>query len=58
MMTKRFDISSSSSVPQPQNDLLNNKLSEILKEQHSLQLRKEELERMVRSFFFHSILYK
>ena len=42
-MTKRLDVSSQSSQ-----DLLSNRLIEILKERHELQIRTQELQRMVR----------
>jgi hypothetical protein len=48
-MTKRLDTPPI--IPsQPQNDPLSNKLMEILKERHALQLRTQELERMVKQF--------
>jgi hypothetical protein len=46
LMTNRLDISSPMQV-----DPLSNKLMEILKERHALQLRTQELERMVRVFY-------
>jgi hypothetical protein len=49
-MTKRLDTLSSM-TPQIQDDPLSNKLMEILKERHALQVRTQELERMVRHFF-------
>ena len=49
-MTKRFDIPSSTASP-PQEDLLANKLMKISKERHALQLRTQELERMVKYLF-------
>ncbi len=48
-MTKRFDTPPII-ASQPQNDPLSNKLMEILKERHALQLRTQELERMVKQF--------
>jgi len=51
-MTNRLDISSPMQV-----DPLSNKLMEILKERHALQLRTQELERMVRVFFYSSLRY-
>ncbi len=46
-MTKRLDTPSAM-TSQSEEDLLSNKLMEILKERHELQLRTQELERMVR----------
>jgi hypothetical protein len=50
-MTKRLDILSPI-ISEVQDDPLSNKLMEILKERHALQLRTQELERMVRRFSF------
>ena len=50
LMTKRLDIPSSINS-QVQDDPLSNKLMEISKERHALQLRTQELEKMVRVFF-------
>jgi len=47
LMTKRLDIPCAM-TSQSEEDLLSNKLMEILKERHELQLRTQELERMVR----------
>lgn len=48
-MTKRLDASAN--VPSTTDDLLSNQLSEIFKEKQALQLRAQELERMVENFF-------
>jgi hypothetical protein len=50
-MTERFDIPSSA-TPQPQEDLLTNKLIKISKERQALQLRTQELEKMVNHLIF------
>jgi hypothetical protein len=50
-MTERFDIPSST-TPQPQEDLLTNKLIKISKERQALQLRTQELEKMVNHLIF------
>jgi len=50
-MTERFDIPSST-TPQPQEDLLTNKLIKISKERQALQLRTQELEKMVKHLIF------
>jgi hypothetical protein len=49
-MTKRLDTPSPLASP-PQEDPLSNKLMEIAKERHALQLRTQELERMVKQVF-------
>ncbi len=48
-MTKRLDTPTII-ASQTQDDPLSNKLMEILKERHALQLRAQELERMVKQF--------
>lgn len=45
-MTKRLDIPSQSSK-----DILSNRLIEILKERDELQVRTQELQRMVKFFY-------
>lgn len=50
-MTKRLDIQSPMIVP-TQEDPLSDKLMEIVKERQALQLRTQELVKMVRLLFF------